>query len=189
MMIHTKIKEATTKAHQTLEKTVVYQLKQVRSERDYAEVLKSFYVYFQAVEQAIAPFIDANVLPDMAERRNSTYLKTDLEELEAALDQLPTATAPRIVNVAEAFGALYVLEGSIMGGPYIVQMLKKYGMDKGFHFFSGYGAESGKMWEAFTTVLNAIPKSDAEADGMIAKANETFELFGSVFAKSEAALG
>lgn len=185
MMISTKIKEATKQAHQELEKTVVLQLKQVRSEADYARVLKNFYAYFSAVEQAIAPYVNSNTLPDMAERRNSSYIKKDIEELGSDTTDLPVASAPVINSTAQAFGALYVLEGSIMGGPYIVQMLQKYGMEKGFHFFSGYGAESGKMWQAFTTILNNVPQTAADEEVMTQTANETFQRFGDVFAGAQ----
>lgn len=187
-MISTKIKEATQQAHQQLEKTVVLQLKGVRSNADYAQVLKNFYAYFQAVEQAIAPFVTTDTLPDLHERRNSSYIKRDIIELGSSVNELPQATAPQISNKLQAFGALYVLEGSIMGGPYIVQMLQKYGMDKGFHFFSGYGADSGKMWQAFTDVLNKLPVSTEEENTIIASADETFQRFGDVFAQAHSAV-
>lgn len=183
-MVSIKIKEATKQAHQELEKTVVLQLKNVRSQADYAEVLKNFYAYFDAVEKVITPFIHQETLPDIVERRNSSYLKKDIEELGSETDVLPLAVAPVITNIQQAFGAMYVLEGSIMGGPHIVQMLQKYGMEKGFHFFSGYGADSGKMWAAFTEILNQIPKTEEEEDIMVKAANETFEKFGQVFAAS-----
>ena len=89
------------------------------------------------------------MLPDYDKRRSASYLKADIEALGATTDELPEAQAPQITNAAEAMGALYVLEGSIMGGPYIVQMLQKRGIEKGFSFFSGYGADSGHMWKAF----------------------------------------
>ncbi|MEJ5053867.1 biliverdin-producing heme oxygenase [Sphingobacterium sp. MYb382] len=180
-MISTKIKEATKEAHQTLEKAVILQLKSIRSDKDYAEVLKKFYAYFRAVEQAVAPFITAAILPDRAERRDSSYLKTDIEELGSTVEELPTATAPAIQNVAQAFGALYVLEGSIMGGPYIVQMLQKYGLSKGFNFFSGYGENSGQMWGSFLAVFNAIPQSEADEQEMLQSADDTFSRFGDLF--------
>lgn len=180
-MISTKIKEATKEAHQTLEKAVVLQLKSIRSDQDYADVLKKFYAYFVVVEQAIAPFITSSTLPDRDQRRDSSYLKIDIEELGATVDELPTAVAPTIQTLAQAFGALYVLEGSIMGGPYIVQMLQKYGLSKGFNFFSGYGENSGQMWQAFASVFNAIPQNEADEQAMLLAADETFTRFNELF--------
>lgn len=181
-MLSNEIKEATKVAHQQLEKTVVQRLKEIRSAADYASFLKVFYAYFRAVEQAIAPFVTPEVLPDYPQRRNASYLRRDIEALGGGVDELPEAVAPAISNPAEAMGALYVLEGSIMGGPYIVQMLRKYGMETGFSFFSGYGEETGSMWAAFTTALNATAQTDEAREAAIRKASETFSRFGNAFA-------
>lgn len=186
-MLSTKIKEVTKTPHQELEKKVVMQIKSIRSEADYADLLKHFYAYFNKVEQAVAPYITPAVLPDVAERRNSAYIKADIEALGASVDELPLAVAPEITNAAEAMGALYVLEGSIMGGPYIVQMLQKGGLTKGFSFFSGYGEASGQKWGAFLQVLNGIAKNEEEEAQVVNSANETFSRFGEVFGAVKAA--
>lgn len=180
-MLSTKIKEATKTPHQEVEKKVVMRIKSVRSEADYADLLKHFYAYFNRVEQAVAPYITSAVLPDLAERRNASYIKADIEALGGSIDVLPTAVAPEITNAAQALGALYVLEGSIMGGPYIVQMLQKGGLTKGFSFFSGYGEASGQKWAAFTQVLNGIAKNEEEEEQVLNTAHETFARFGDVF--------
>lgn len=180
-MISQEIKAATKEAHQKLEKTVVLRLKDIRSETDYAEVLKCFYTYFNAVERAIAPYITTSVLPDYAQRRNSSYIKKDIEDLGSSVADLLVPKVPHIKNTVTALGALYVLEGSIMGGPYIVEMLKKYGMDKGFGFFSGYGDDTGRMWGAFTGVINEAAVTEEEQADIIRTADETFSMFGEVF--------
>lgn len=179
-MVSTQIKEATKQAHQQLEKQVVVKIKAIESSGDYATFLKYFYAYFNAVGQAIAPFVNA-VLPDYSARRNATYIKADIEALGANVGVLPPAQAPKIQSPAEALGALYVLEGSIMGGPYIIQMLQKRGIDQGFSFFSGYGANSGRMWAIFQEVMNTVGGEGIAAQQMIQKACETFERFGQVF--------
>ncbi len=184
-MISNELKAATRVAHQQLEKTVVQRLKNIRSEADYAAFLTYFYAYFHAVEKAIAPYITPEVLPDYGERRNSTCLRQDVEALGGSIEELPSVVAPTISTTVEALGALYVLEGSIMGGPYIVQMLRKHGIDKGFSFFSGYGENTGRMWDAFTAVLNASVTSTGQQEAALAKANETFSRFGNVFAGTE----
>jgi len=181
-MLHQNIKENTTAAHQKLEGTVVRQLKAIRSNADYAEVLKNFYNYFQAVEQAIAPYITTEVLPDYSERRNSSHIKQDIIELGGTVDNLPAVQAPAVSNALEALSALYVLEGSIMGGPYIVQMLNKYGITQGTSFFSGYGEDTGKMWGSFTATLNKYGEDESTHARAVEVANETFTRFGDTFA-------
>ncbi|WP_442794509.1 biliverdin-producing heme oxygenase [Pelobium manganitolerans] len=185
-MLSEKIKEATKQPHQELEKVVVQKLKSIASEADYAEFLSNFYAYFSSLEKAFQPFITAEVLPDYSSRRTSDYLKKDIEELGSSTEGL-SATVPNVNNVQEAIGALYVMEGSIMGGFAIVKMLEKAGITKGLSFFSGYGAETGQKWGAFIGVMNKIAQSEAEQAQAIATAGETFALFGDVFKQRELA--
>lgn len=180
-MLSTNIKEATKGPHQELEKKVVLKLKAIRSDEDYADLLKHFYAYFNALEEVIKPYITKDLLPDHAERRNSEYLKNDIEELGGDLSDLPPVTVPVINSTIEALGALYVMEGSIMGGPYIVQMLLKGGINHGLSFFSGYGKDTGKRWEVFTSVLNLSATTDEEQELAIRSAHETFANFSEVF--------
>lgn len=181
LLLSTKIKEDTKKAHQELEKKVVLQMKAIRSSSDYANFLNSFYVYFNAIEQLIAPYITAEVLPDLAERRDSKYLKLDIQELGYEIQNSPEISLPEINSLCEALGAMYVMEGSIMGGPIIVDILKKNGIPKGFSFFSGYGANTGKMWANFIAVLNTQVNTAIDQQNAIRAANQTFSKFQHVF--------
>ena len=182
-MLSTNIKEATKLAHQQLEVKVVKKLKAIRSDGDYADLLRHFYAYFNHLEGAIAPFISTEVLPDKAKRRNSAYLKADIEELGFNIYELPATTVPKISNTLEALAALYVMEGSIMGGSIIVQMLAKAGITKGISFFSGYGPATGEMWGGFLAVLNAAARNNEEENVAIETANATFTHFSEVFAE------
>jgi heme oxygenase len=181
-MLSNSIKEATKEAHLQLEKKVVQQLKAIRSNKDYADFLKHFYAYFSHVEKAIAPYITATVLPDYAQRRNSSYLKKDIEALGGDIHELPATTVPAISNTIQALGALYVMEGSIMGGSIIVKMLEKGGVTEGVSFFSGYGEATGQMWGTFVGIMNAQARTEADEAQAIETANATFAHFSDVFA-------
>lgn len=180
-MLNQKVKELTHPAHQKAEGIVVRRMKAIRSEADYAEVLKCFYAYFNAVEQVMSKFITEDILPDLQERRDSSYIKTDIEELGGSIDNLPPVQVPEINSALDAIAAMYVLEGSIMGGPYIVKMLERGGLTKGFSFFQGYGEDSKKMWAGFIEVMNQLGEDPSTHDQVIAVANDTFKNFGEVF--------
>jgi len=180
-MLSSSIKEATKAEHQNLEKKVVQKLKSIRSNSDYADLLKHFYAYFSHIEEIIKPFIVADVLPDYPQRRNSSYIKADIIALGSDLNDLPATTLPEITNTIEALGALYVLEGSIMGGSIIVQMLQKGGINQGVSFFSGYGEATGMMWGNFIAVLNQNATNEKQEAEAIRAANDTFKHFGYVF--------
>jgi len=179
-MISSIIKEATMPAHQKLEKEVILKLKAIRSDEDYAALLKNFNNYFDALENAISPYITPNVLADYNERRNSAYLKKDIAELGGDPAAV-TVEVPEIKNELEAMAALYVMEGSIMGGKIIVQMLAKANITKGVSFFSGYGEDTGKMWGTFVQALDKTGKNEEDENTAVKIANETFNCFAKVF--------
>lgn len=180
-MISIAVKEATREVHLALEKKVVRKIKAIENTHDYANFLKYFYAYFNHLESAIAPFITVERLPDYKDRRNSGYLKRDIEALGSGIDTLPETTIPTIENHLQAFGALYVMEGSIMGGRIIIKLLENIGIRLGISFFSGYGENTEKMWELFGEALNAQITCDEHAQVMIQTANDTFAHFSLVF--------
>jgi len=77
--------------------------------------------------------------------------------------------------------SLYVLEGSIMGGPYIVKMLNNSGITQGTTFFEGYGEKSEYMWTIFTNTLNEYGKEVKTHARAVEIAIETFHKFGEAF--------
>ncbi len=180
-MLSTEIREATKDAHQSLEKQVVLRLKNIRNNADYAALLRFFYAYFNSLEHALGPYITADILPDYSSRRNSGFLKNDIEALGGNTTDLPANTIPEIKNHLQALGALYVMEGSIMGGSIIVKMLEKAGVTQGVSFFSGYGEATPQMWGAFTAVLNQQATNTSQKETVIHTANETFSRFQKMF--------
>lgn len=176
-----RLKEETKTAHQALEKKVILQLKAIRSEADYASFIQAFYLYFNALEKKLAAYINDTVLNDLSIRRNSNHLKADLHDLGFENSQEHKLQLPTIESLPQALGAMYVMEGSVMGGPIIVEMLRKHGLTKGFSFFSGYGAETGAMWNNFVTVLNERLQNAHAQQEAISAASDTFEKFQFVF--------
>ncbi|KIO76139.1 heme oxygenase [Pedobacter lusitanus] len=180
-MISSIIKDATMPAHKKLEKQVILKLKAIRSNEDYSALLKNFNDYFDAVEKAIAPYINPEVLADYGQRRNSAYIKRDITELGG--DPIPAASVevPEIQNSLDAMAALYVMEGSIMGGKIIVQMLAKAGITKGVSFFSGYGEDTGRLWGTFIKALDRTGTNEEDEKRAVKIANDTFNCFAKVF--------
>ncbi|RCH55464.1 heme oxygenase [Mucilaginibacter hurinus] len=180
-MISDNIKEYTKTAHTDLEKIVVQKLKDVRSETDYAGLLKYFYAYFSALETAIAPYINQQILADYDLRRKADKLEHDIQELGSEIANLPQVTLPKIGDARQAMGALYVMEGSVLGGTIIVQMLKKAGINTGLTFFGGYGEDNGTMWGKFVMALNKLGQTSDDERSVLETAAATFTHFKSVF--------
>jgi heme oxygenase len=181
-MISTELKEGTKDAHIELEKIVVQQLKAIQTSEDYARLLKYFYAFFCEVEKAIAPFMTSEVVPDYSERRNASHLKADIEALGGDVRKdIPRATAPSISTKYQALGALYVMEGSVLGGRTIVKMLEKNNIHTGISFFSGYGENTPVLWGRFIELLNQQITGDEHKRQAIQAAKDTFTLFAVTF--------
>lgn len=175
------IKLATEEAHQQLEGLIIRQIKSIQSTSDYLIFLQRFYFGFQAIEQQARPFLFGGLVPDYESRRNSDYLRRDIEQLGDEYNTDFNVAVPLVANASEALGMQYVLEGSIMGGPYIIDMLRKNGIREGFSFFSGYGKHTPSMWEFFKETVNQHTASAESLNSTIKGAQNAFNFFIRVF--------
>jgi heme oxygenase len=169
------VKEATETLHSEVENLLLPELAAITSPHHYAQILRLFYGYFQPLEKRLALTVTTHHLPDIAERRKSSAILHDLAAIGQSTDALPVCgQLPVFNNTAEAFGVMYVLEGSTLGGKMIARMLQKneaLQLPPGaVRFFSGYGEKTGEKWKIFLSALN----EQEPADAVIAAANETF---------------
>ena len=84
------------------------------SDDDYLLFLKAQAAAHLPIEAALDAAGVAALLPDWPQRRRGELLAADLAELGAELPEL--IASPRIKGDASMWGALYVLEGSRLGG-------------------------------------------------------------------------
>jgi len=107
-------------------------------------------------------------------------LLDDLDRLRNPAEPGQCRELPGINTDAEAFGCLYVMEGSTLGGKIIYNILKnQLGIDKmaGAAFFYGYGPATGEKWKTFSTQMEAFGRETGTDDAIIAAANDTFSKF------------
>ncbi|MFZ4861037.1 biliverdin-producing heme oxygenase [Sphingobacterium sp. Mn56C] len=179
-MLIEELRKHTAEAHQQVEKIVINRLKNIKQPADYVHLLNVFYAYFNQLEQAIQPYITADILPDYTERRHAAILAADIGSFGYLSTTALPASVPPIDSSIKALAALYVMEGSIMGGPIIIQVLARHGIQQGTLFFAGYGADSKRKWETFTAALHKhIPEEHFAV--AIATAIVTFTQFAETF--------
>jgi heme oxygenase len=147
----------------------------------YLEILRRFYGYFGPLESRLDAFPALREwLPDYTERRKARLLLDDLESLHNPVEPDPCRELPGISTDAQAFGCLYVMEGSTLGGKIIYNTLKnQLGLDKstGASFFYGYGPATGEKWKTFGSRMEAFGRETGTDDAIIAAANDTFLMF------------
>lgn len=180
MMIAERIKLATSENHNTLEKNFL--LSQLTEEgiskETYIEILKKFYGYFSPIEQCVDGIKDLHAyLPDYAQRRKSSLILNDLSKLNYNKTIDICTDLPDISNVYQALGALYVLEGSTLGGRIIyknVESALSIHAKSGASFFYGYGADTGLKWKSFQQALMMCENHPNEEENIIDAAVNTF---------------
>jgi heme oxygenase len=90
------------------------------------------------------------------------------------------ATLPPMVDVESLLGAMYVMEGSTLGGQLIARHVEKvleFESGCGDAYFLGHGDQTGRMWKEFCSMLETrVPEDRAESVTLGAKA--MFATFG-----------
>ena len=132
----------------------------------YAWSLRVMHRFFLAWE---APLFDALASADsglmLSERGKVSLLSADLAALRLLPLTAPCAVPEDVVASAPtALGAMYVLEGSTLGGRIIERHCAvPLGMSPahGGAFYHGYGERTGAMWRAFGEVLE-LHDTDAQ---------------------------
>lgn len=187
-----ELKLRTRKPHLELEKALALQMRSMKSVSDYTKLLQIFYSYFGSLEDSIDKYIGSAELPDHLQRRKSESLAADIRALGGDLtEKASSAEIPEIADHLQAFGALYVMEGSTLGGKIISQMIaKQLGIkDKGLSFFQSYGEDLSSMWLSFKQTLDQQADTPAERERVIAAAYDTFYQFKILFDRKSDSLG
>lgn len=95
------------------------------------------------------------------------------EDLPLA-DALPLCPAlPPLATRAQMLGALYVLEGSTLGGQVITRQLAKAGLGQR-RYFAGHAEHTGPLWKSFCQLLAAEATDDNQAE-IVRSAIQTFQ--------------
>ncbi len=150
---------------------------------EYRRVLGHLFGFHAPLEHAL--FAAGAWLPDalgMDRRLRVAALRRDLGDLgmgTAEIEALPLVRAlPRLDSAGRALGALYVREGSTLGGKVMAARLDPLlgaGELSGRRFLNG-DADAGSSWRSCCVVIETAAAQGQLAD-MVAGAQETFAAF------------
>ncbi|MCR5870107.1 MULTISPECIES: biliverdin-producing heme oxygenase [unclassified Sphingomonas] len=121
------------------------------------------------VEAAVDAFDPRAILPDWPERRRAPLIAADLADLDAPI---PAPAALDLPNNAAALGAIYVLEGSRLGGALLARNVP---MDLPGRFIRCQPAP--KRWRSLIEVLDGTLTSGDQRDAAVGAARAVFDLF------------
>ncbi len=172
-----RLREETREVHEQLERELNLVSPDL-SKQSYLAILKRFYSFYSRFEPEVWPRLPPVWSALFAQRRKLPALQDDLAALGVQVKTIKACPhLVRYANLPQIWGALYVTEGSTLGGQIISRHVgRQLGLtaDSGLRFFSSYGAEVGSRWKQFTQLL--VEEASSEDAGDVVKgAQETFE--------------
>lgn len=184
------LKEATKEAHDRTEQHSLMGgvMASPLDVDQYRLVLCCFMAFVRPLEARLDAEVDWAALGlDHDSRHKTPWLEHDLGLLRVDPGSIPDAPeAPSPSGRAEALGCRYVLEGSTLGGQYIVKHLRKElppEFREAVVYFDGYGSETGSKWKAFRAFGNEIVTDPADIAAACRAANDTFEALSLLMAR------
>ena len=178
-----RLKNETAACHARLENALDLMRDDLQRD-EYIALLERLYGYVAPWEDAAAACMPASLAGFFDERRKAALLAADLAALTGErrpVGCVPQADVrydlPRLHNIGDAFGSMYVMEGSTLGGRFIAPHVASrldLAPGLGMAYFDGYGARTGSMWNAFReTAAACVP--EIQYDDAVKAAIATFE--------------
>lgn len=130
-----------------------------------------------ALEKEIFPLIDGFV-ENLPERKKSHALAKDLDAIDVKRTSRDFSFGNNKIAPAFAMGIMYVLEGSTLGGRFILKnVAENLRLDEtnGASYFSGYGNKTGSFWKNFLANLMAFETSHNAENEIIEGADFAFK--------------
>jgi heme oxygenase (biliverdin-IX-beta and delta-forming) len=154
------VRSFTAKLHCEVERTLALP-GSIQTMADYRRWLIRFFGIYQPLEHLLSGFQGwAATGIRINQLGHTEALLKDLKQMACNPDDIELASRgalPMVETFGQAFGALYVLEGSKLGGRYILKDLSNRlgsGIDGMDAFFTGYGPDTAVRWASFKALLD-----------------------------------
>ncbi|WP_143883814.1 biliverdin-producing heme oxygenase [Chryseobacterium binzhouense] len=156
-MLSEYLKKNTAEYHDTAEK--LFQSHKIFTKtftlNDYKKIIYNNYLMLLHSEEKIFNLLNETYSEklQLENRKKFHLIEKDFLTLQLKND---STFSFDISNESEALGALYVIEGSTLGGNVIAKQLSKTEgfEDISFYFFGCYQEKTGTMWKSFKEVLD-----------------------------------
>lgn len=145
----------------------------------YGRFLRASLAVIEAVE---APMVEAlGALVAAPDRTRAERLRDDLSGLGLSAAVPPAAEGPAMAGVADALGAAYVLQGSLLGGRLIVDGLRRrFPLPAASTtYLEMYGDRTGARWRDLGVAVDAFgaTATAGEQERLLKAAQSTFDAF------------
>ncbi|MTI21765.1 hypothetical protein E1176_12105 [Fulvivirga sp. RKSG066] len=141
-------------------------------EEDYKKLIITNFIVFESLKSALKK--EGDLVYWFVDRTDD--LHADLEQLGIDSTSFSDSSLFAEWSYHKKLGAIYVLNGSALGGSMIARYLKEYDWIESSHFYRN-DADIMNSWKKFKAHLESREASSAEKDEVITGAQETFEYF------------
>ena len=162
LTVSTALRRATAARHHRIE--AVLQLEGEIDPQRYGRIVQGFERFLGGWEPRIASALPVSLQAWFSGRSRRAMAQRDMRALALESPLLPDfSPAIGLGSLAAAFGSMYVMEGSALGGRVIARELAKrhhIGPCNGGAYFNGWGADTGSMWRDFGGLLSLHADGD-----------------------------
>ncbi|RZJ51561.1 MAG: hypothetical protein EOO19_00235 [Chryseobacterium sp.] len=144
---------------------------------DYIHYLSLMHDVHESTENVIFPLL-IDTIDDLEQRKKKQLIEQDLKFLDYNKTISTNVFQVTDSSIAFALGILYVIEGSTLGGRFILKNVStnpKLSGDHGISYFNGYGDKTGSYWKNFLNMLSEYEQNHNCADEIIEGAVYAFD--------------
>jgi heme oxygenase len=173
------LRAATRTHHDRIDRLM--DLRRMQDRAHYCRILQVLAAFLAAWEPGIRAALPARRGPWLGARSRRAFLSQDLQALGVTA-LTDTIALPALPGEAAAWGSMYVLEGSALGGQVISRSLAQAGLHphNGTAYFHGWGDQTGARWREFRVLLGAELAQPQAVEQACEAACQTFTALSSL---------
>lgn len=176
-----RLKEITSQSHKNLESLPVSVsiVSPNVTKEEYIHYLNLMHDVVKDAEENIFPQLEG-IINGISERNKAHLLENDFTALGYTKEdsKKPLTGVRHEFSNAFALGIMYVIEGSTLGGRFILKNINEalgYSAEHGAEYFAGYGNATGSHWKSFMNQMTQYEESTKNDTEIIAGANFAFD--------------
>lgn len=155
--------------------------------KEYTDYLSLMHDVVKDAEQNIFNKL-TTIIPDLDQRTKAGLIEEDLlfAGINKTTNTTPLSHSLPNESVAFALGIMYVIEGSTLGGRFILKNITQaLGLDseKGAKYFAGYGNTTGSHWKNFLNYMVKYQEEHKCENEIIEGANFAFNEINRYFSQ------
>jgi len=185
-----KLRQETEAAHRTVEDAVPL-IHEGLDAAHYVQCLQQIYGVVAAWEERVVEIGPEWLQSALLARQRKPLLERDFAWFGVTKKDNRRPVLPEMDDLPSLFGAMYVMEGSTLGGQLIarhVETVLHLSEGQGSSYFRGHGSQTGPMWKEFCEMLKLrIP--DEQTDAVVVSAKAMFSTFGTWMQRKSAVDG